>query len=288
MNELGKVRLRILGFIDEQLLKFKKLIELAIETDGENGKSSIIRSSTLINLIHDAVKHELIKHGANPDNIYPKLGESRPEIKIAGFLKQKNQDVCIIPSNIEMKRESINWGPVATEGVFDQYGFEFSQNILVVNVRSQLSSLAKNSDTLFERTFAEALNLHLRYPEMVLGEVYLIPVYEYDDLMVKNRQVGFKISKTNIEKYISFFHAMNGRIDGDEDYKYERASLLIVDFTRDTPKLYRTTQELRDDGLISDEFKIGVESLSFDTFADDILKTYAQRFNLGNITQQSK
>ena len=81
---------------------------------------------------------------------------------------------------------------------------------------------------------------------------------------------------------------MNGRIDGDEDYKYERASLLIVDFTRDTPKLYRTTQELRDDGLISDEFKIGVESLSFDTFADDILKTYAQRFNLGNITQQSK
>ena len=53
-----------------------------------------------------------------------------------------------------------------------------------------MSSLAKNSDTLFERTFAEAQNLHMRYPDIVLGEVYLIPVHEYDDDMVKRGTVN--------------------------------------------------------------------------------------------------
>lgn len=71
-----------------------------------------------------------------------------------------------------------------------------------------MSSLAKNSDTLFERTFAESQNLHMRYPNIVLGEVYLIPVREYDDELVKSNRVGFKARQTNIEKYISFFNSM--------------------------------------------------------------------------------
>ena len=47
-------------FIDEQLIKFKQLIEEAIVAHGAAGKDSIIRSSVLINLIHDAIKKELI------------------------------------------------------------------------------------------------------------------------------------------------------------------------------------------------------------------------------------
>ena len=34
-----------------------------------------------------------------------------------------------------------------------------------------MSSLAKNADTLFERTFAEAMNLHMQYPNIVLSDV---------------------------------------------------------------------------------------------------------------------
>ncbi len=272
-----------MAFIDDQLIIFKQRIEAAIRENGEPGKASIIRSSSLIHLIHDAVKDQLISSGVSADNIFPKIGETKPEVKIAGFLKQKNQDVCVVPSNIEMKREAISWGPVATEGVYDQYGYEFSQHTLVINVRSQMSSLAKNSDTLFERTFAEALNLHLRYPDMVLGEVYVIPVHEYSDMQVKNKEVGFKLQQTNLEKYISFFTAMNNRSDEDDDYKYERVALLIVDFDREQPKLYRSTAELRADGLIADEFGIELEPLSFDTFSRDILKTYAKRFDIKNI-----
>ena len=45
-------------FIDNQLLRFKNMIEQSIVDGGAKAKESIIRSSALINLIHDAVKYE--------------------------------------------------------------------------------------------------------------------------------------------------------------------------------------------------------------------------------------
>ncbi len=44
-------------YIEQQLLTFKQRIEAAIQEGGATAKESIIRSSSLINLIHDAVKH---------------------------------------------------------------------------------------------------------------------------------------------------------------------------------------------------------------------------------------
>ena len=90
-------------FIDEQLIEFKQMIEKAIIENGEDGKTSVIRSSDLINLIHDAVKFELIKQGINREKIFPPFKKKSPEIKLAGFLKQKNQDVCVLPTNMERK-----------------------------------------------------------------------------------------------------------------------------------------------------------------------------------------
>lgn len=272
-----------MSFIDDQLLKFKSLIEDSIVSGGVKGKQSMIRSSQLINLIHDAVKYELIQHGVDQQQIYPHFGDSKPEIKLAGFLKQKNQDVCVIPKRIQKSPLKIDWGPMAFQEKKDSYGYEFSDNMLVINVRSQMSSLAKNSDTLFERTFAEAQNLHMRYPNMVLGEVYLIPVHEYDDDAVKNNRVAFKEHLTDIEKYISFFDSINGRQLGEHDYMYERCTLLVVDFSYDKPKLFRNSLELKKAGLISQDFAIEYATLGFDTFIDDILKVYASRYNINNL-----
>lgn len=270
-------------FIEEQLIIFKKMIEQAIIDKGVKGKDSIIRSSELINLIHDAVKFELIKQGINSDKIFPPFNERKPEIKLAGFLKQKDQDICVLPTNMEKKPIIINWGPLAFENKVDPYGYDFSVNSLVINVRSQMSSLAKNSDTLFERTFAEAENLHKRYNEIVLGEVYLIPTHEYDDKLIKDNVVGFKANHTNIEKYISFFNSINNRSLEEESYLYERCTLLIVDFNRKVPKLYRNSQELKKDGLISDDFPIEYSTLAFDTFAKDILDIYSKRHDINNL-----
>ena len=157
---------------------------------------------------------------------------SKPEIKLAGFLKQKNQDITVVPRNIQPQPTEITWGPLSHEGIQDLFGFEYTSNSLVINVRSQLSSLAKNADTLFERTFAEAMNLHLIYKDIVLGDVYLIPVYEYEQSAAKINKVKFSNKRTNLEKYISFFSSVSGRINTDEDeFKYERCALIIADFS---------------------------------------------------------
>lgn len=272
-----------MAYIDKQLLEFKRLIEDSIITGGAKGKESMIRSSALINLIHDAVKYEFIQAGVKENNIYPHFGETKPELKMAGFLKQKDQDVCVIPSNIRKVSTTINWGPLAFESKTDPYGFDYSTNSLVINVRSQMSSLAKNSDTLFERTFAEAQNLHMRYPDIVLGEVYLIPVHEYDDALVKRNQVGFRDRQTNIEKYISFFNSINNRPIGGDDYAYERCALLVVDFNRPQPYLFRNSDELKRAGYISQSFGIEYASLNFHNFVDDILSVYAERYDIRNL-----
>lgn len=273
-----------MAFIDNQLLKFKTNFENAIISNGVKGKESIIRSSVLINLIHDAVKYELIQQGVDPKQVYPHFEETKPEMKIAGFLKQKDQDVCVEPKNIQKKPRKITWGPLANENVTDTYGEEYTRNTLVINVRSQMSSIAKNTDTLFERTFAEALNLHMMYKDIVLGEVYLIPAYEYDEATMDERKITFKSHQTNIAKYISFFAAVNGRIDKDDElYKYERCTLLVVDFRTAQPTLYRTTSQLVKAGLLPTDFPIELADLSFDGFAKDILASYKSRFNVKNL-----
>lgn len=274
-----------MAFIDDRLLEFKQLIENSIVEGGAKGKESMIRSSVLINLIHDAVKYEFIQAGVKHNNIYPHLGDTKPELKMAGFLKQKDQDICIVPSNIRKIPTTINWGPLAFENKTDLYGFDYSTNTLVVNVRSQMSSLAKNSDTLFERTFAEAQNLHMRYPNIVLGEVYLIPVHEYDDNLVKRNQVGFHDRQTNIEKYISFFNSINNRSTGGEDYAYERCALLVVDFNRPQPYLFRNSAELKRAGYISPSFGIEYSTLNFQGFVDDILGVYSERYDIRNLME---
>lgn len=272
-----------MDYMDEQLVVFKEKIEASILTGGAKGKKSTICSSALINLIHDAVKYELAAHGVSEDNIYPPLGEKKPEIKLSGFLKQKNQDVCVVPSNIPKEPVKIDWGPMAVQGKRDPYGFTYSTNTLVINIRSQMSSLGKNSDTLFERTFAEAQNLHMRYPDMVLGEVYLIPVYEYDDAAVAEKRTAFKSHPVNVEKYVSFFDSISGRKEKGPDYMYERCALLAVDFRRDIPRLFRTGAELKKAGLISHKFESKYDAISFQGFAADLLKVYAKRYDIDNL-----
>ena len=232
--------------IDEAVAKIKYLIEKSIVDGGVEAKNNLIRTQGPICILHDAAKADFIRLGVNPDFINPPYGEHNGELKLAGFFKCKDQDICILPRNVSAEEEILLFDGIL-KGKKDPFGFDLTQKILSVNVRSQLSSIAKNFDTLYERTFAEALNLHLRCPNMVLGEFYMIPVFEYDDNLAKERRVGFKRNRKiqeHIQKYIYSFGAVNNRstINGEE-YKYERVCLLIVDFNRDIPKIYNTDDE---------------------------------------------
>ncbi len=255
--------------------------------NGSLAKESLIRSSRLIGYLHECVKYELIKNNVKIGNVFPPLGSTTPEMKITGFLKKKDQDITVIPSNIAKEEIVIDWGPLKYENIKDFYGIEYTSNCLVINVRSQLSSLAKNADTLFERTFAEAMNLHTIYQNIVLGEVYLIPVYEYNESDAKNNIVSFSNKRTNLEKYISFFSAINNRLNSDDDeYKYERCALLIVDFSKETPIIYNSTSELKEANLIASDFSLELSSLSFSNFVSDLLNKYESRFNISNILNE--
>ena len=128
----------------------------------------------------------------------------------------------------------------------------------------------------------------MRYPDIVLGEVYLIPVHEYDDELVKRNIVGFKNKQTNIEKYISFFNSVNNRSIGGNNYAYERCALLIVDFNQSQPYLFKNSTELKHAGFISKDFGIEYASLNFQNFATDILEIYSNRYNLNNLIQDHK
>lgn len=261
----------------------KRLIEDAIRQGGVTGKNNLIRSQQPVNLLHDAVKSAFIAQGVNTNLICPKLGTHRGELKLAGRLKFKDQDICLLPNNIQQQVETIAFDGLLN-GEQDSYGKDYTEHILSVNVRSQLSSIEKNFDTLYERTFAETVNLHLRCPNMVLGEFYMIPVKPYNDEDAKNNSVSF-LNAIDLEKYIKAFSALNNRnMANGEGHKYERICLLIVDFDNPVPVIYNTTQELMDARLLPAASMADIDQMNLPTFVDSLLNIYQQRFGVGRFT----
>ena len=266
--------------IQQAIDRFKELIETSIIEGGIKVKKAMIRSSRPINLIHEAVKADLIRKGISPDRIHPPLGVSKPELKLVGFIKQKYQDVCASPKGYTPKSEIMTEEGILREAT-DPYGKDYTERTISVNIRSQMSSLAKNFDTLYERTIAEAQNLHFRCQKMVLGEVYMIPVKEYDASVMDDNIVQFIDRVGAVEKYIKSFQAINGRLDFTrkcEGYKYERVCLLLVDFAQTPAKIYSSNQELINDGLLDKNSTASIDELSWETFTDNILSNYETRF----------
>lgn len=83
----------------------------------------------------------------------------------------------------------------------------------------------------------------------------------------------------NVEKYINAFQAINNRVDPlIENYKYERCCLLLVDFDRQIPKIYNTSQELISDGYLGHASPVTMTGLDYNSFVTDILDIYTARF----------
>lgn len=267
--------------IESALLEIKISIEDAIRKNGTAGKNNLIRSQKPIKLIHEVVKNELIKYGIEENRLRPLLGDSSGELSLSGFIKKKDQDICVIPIKQNEKTEILDLDGILY-GQKDIYGKEFTERTISINVRSQLSSSAKNFDTLYERTFAEALNLHIRCPKMVLGELYMIAVREYDSDASNNNKVKYKKKEglsNHIEKYILSFNAINNRRSVEFDhFKYEKVCLLIVDFSKNSPVIYSTTNQLVKDNLLKEKSQAVMENLCFDNFIKDLLDIYHTRF----------
>lgn len=123
---------------------------------------------------------------------------------------------------------------------------------------------------------------------MVLGEFYMIPVFEYDDALAKGNIVGFKRNRKiqeHIQKYIYSFSAVNNRSTTvGQEYKYERVCLLIVDFSRPIPKIYNSDEELKADGLLPEHSTATINNMNFPSFAQTLMRVYQSRFGMSRFS----
>ena len=273
--------------VGNAISEIKNAVAQAITTASYNGKnfdtgleakSALIRSGNLIQRIHEVTKlslhNELNRRGIHHVS-HPPIGRKAPEKNIWGFLKKKKQDLVFITGDRKPVAERIDEGPLT--GQMDEIGRQTTQNSIVIGVRSQLSSVDKNFDTLMERTFAETFNLRLRHPRLVMGEVYVLAVKDYDEQLMKDNRVGWKDSFTNVERFITIFNSLNNRNDVEnirDFYKYERCLLLLVDFSLDPPTIYETGAQLHDDGVLRKDFSGDFSSLSPVNFSCDLTDAY--------------
>jgi hypothetical protein len=274
--------------LQEGIEQIKSLFENAIRNDGDAGKKNVINSKQVINILHEVVKTSLITNNINSELINPRLGETKGEIKLAGFVKFKNQDICVFPNHLQPCPEPLDFYGLHF-GKNDKYGELFSEHILTINLRSQLSALSANIDTMYERTYAEPLNLHRRLPKMVIGEVYLIAARELGNKKVVNKEVVYApisiaIAKS-IETYINGFSALNKRLNQrDDDFKYERVALVIADFSQNPVKIYNSSDELKAEGLLPQESKAILQGMNYEGFIPDLLKVHERRFGTGKLS----
>jgi hypothetical protein len=273
---------------------FKFAFEEAIKIAGDRGKTALVTSSKHINLFHEVVKSELIRNGVAQRLIFPPLNNSKEELNLAGFIKAKKQDISVVSKNHIGNEvpEIMNIGMM--NGKTDHFGKAFTEHTLAINVRSQMSSITKNDDIIIERTFAETLNLHLRCPNMVLGELFILPITGFNSDMVKKRKPIFepiqivkknknsKLTSDAIEETINVFNDLNNRdISINEAYKYERVCLILADFSQTPVKIYTTANELKADNLLDQNSTASLTNIDFQNFISDLLKIYTSRFGTG-------
>ncbi len=186
-----------------------------------NAPVASVRSQEFINVLHDYCISELRKVGI--DNASFQIIK---EATIYGSHKPKDVDVAVI--------ENIN-GPQ-----------------IIIGIRSQMSSVAKNLLTYYEEIIGDCISLHDRFPMAVLCYVYLLPNHPIKE--------GLR-EEVNLDRAERLFERIVGRDDwrGTKD-KYEHFAFLKVDFQNNPPTLINT-----------------IPLLSIDNFFDKIVNTYNNR-----------
>lgn len=208
--------------------------------DAENAVRSKKMISKLENFLKESIENNLSDLGKKELSV-------KNEIVMFQSEKDKNVDIALI--------HPIN-GPLITIGV-----------------RSQMSSVAKNTLTYYQDIVGECVGLQSRYPMSVHSYVYMHP---------KNIIAKGSLAKENINhlKYAQLFNSLGGRAKLNSlDYKsliinktvFDYFCYFVVDF-KSTPVDYK------------DNWKgEGIENLStIEDLIKGIIKTTKERFHFKN------
>ncbi len=193
-----------------------------------------VRGQGFINLLHGYLIAELsgrLSPTAKNRGIHIKA-----EANILGSHKPKNVDVSVIdPEN----------GP-----------------LMLIGVRSQMSSVAKNALNYYEGIIGECISLQDRFPMSTIGYAYLMPL--------KPIKAGREHEVIDHSRYARMYEAITGR--SGQDYKnirgiYDQFAFLVVDFGKVPPKV-------RDDIVSS---AVPAVDLRISTFVDRMIDTFRER-----------
>lgn len=184
-----------------------------------------VRSQAWIGLAHEFVKRDLLAR-VGDGRVHPGIGMSphEGELAVPGAYKAKNVDVAWVPDGVDVDAEG-------------------HDRVLALMVRSQWTSVTKNTSSNIESFLGEAVNLHLRSPGMVLGQLMVIPVR--DNLFVDDRPV-VSATAVPVSRYVEVLAKMGSRSSAtDPVHEYEGVGLLVVDNTRAIPRPVTSLPQLR-------------------------------------------
>lgn len=143
--------------------------------------------------------------------------------------------------------------------------------LVLVGVRSQMSSVGKNVLTYYQDIVGEAVSLQERYPMTVHTYAYLHPYsYREERKATASRPARTEVVVPDHARYAKMYRAIAGR--DDKLYRtvsgiYDQFAYLVVDFDA-SPAL------LRDDIVTAASPDT---DLSITTFVDRVIETYQRR-----------
>jgi hypothetical protein len=202
-----------------------------------------VRGQHFIKALHGYIAHEL-KSRLHPAAIRAGV-YVKEEAPILGSHKSKDVDVAVMhPTS----------GP-----------------LVLVGVRSQMSSVGKNVLTYYQDIVGEAVSLQERYPMTIHSYVYLHPfTYEEEKAATKTLPKRISTLTTNVDRYSKMYRAITGR--DDKFYRvlsgiYDQFAYMVVDFDHSPAKL-------RDDLV---QAAVPDVDLSIESFVDRLVATYKRR-----------
>ena len=172
-----------------------------------------VRSKKFITLFQDYCEEELRARG----------------IESGGLHIEKEQNISVGRGKVE-----------ADVGVFNAA----NEPVLIVDVRSQMSSLGKNFNNYIRMKAGEVESIHSVYPSCVVGLVYIHPAADVPTKRPVNPIGSFNYE--NAAKQVSSLIVSNSTTELLS--KYQHVSYCVIDFNSNPPQLSAnipTEDELR-------------------------------------------
>lgn len=217
----------------------ESLVEMGITYRKDPIKA--VRNQSFIKILHAYLRDDLMAR-LTPEAIKRGI-EVIPEARVLGSHKPKDVDLAVVdPHN----------GP-----------------LMMIGVRSQMSSVGKNVLNYYEGIVGECISLQDRFPMSTYGYVYLMPL--------KPIKEGRETESVSHARFAKMYAAITGRSES-RDYKsirglYDHFAYMVVDFDADPPVV---RDDIVDAGVKNTDLKVS-------TLVDRMISTFNERLLFLNV-----